>query len=154
VHRRAVLVHAEPDLLNVQRPETALDDDPPRPVPVTGAQRPLDRPAGWFLQGERGTELRPQRGVVPAPARPAGGRVAEHSLGDGVVPAGRARDRDAEVGELELAPAACTPCASMSSSPYRATDPICKPVSSSGPLERSTRRPTPFTSTAGDAAML
>ena len=53
-----------------------------------------------------------------------------------------------------LPPAAWTPCASMSSSPYRATDPIDRPPSSSGPLDRSTRRPAPFTTTAGDAAML
>lgn len=53
-----------------------------------------------------------------------------------------------------LPPAACTPCVPMSSSPYRATEPICRPLSSSGPLERSTRRPAPLTTTDGDAAML
>ena len=89
----------EPDPVDVERAELALDDDPPRAGRVAGPQPDLDvlPGAGVALDRQRGAE----DGAVVGAARPD---VVHDVVRDAVVAA--TTGRDAQADELEVRPAA------------------------------------------------
>ena len=105
-----VLAHrdAKTHLLHVDRPKAALHGQPPRPLPIAGAQPHQHRAGPVLLDRQR----RAERGRQPLRA---GAGVAEQALGHAITAARAARAAHAgrQVGQLQLHAARQRPAADL-----------------------------------------